>query len=533
MKALVLIAMLIATGVQAAVDFEQIVSLIKNNPTTGKPTQNLEELVGNLPLELRSNYTFIYQSRGPHGGLGDPKASAVDRLYPRAVLFSNDGKVTLAFTSHPKKPGYNVVEAIRYRDEGARFELYRYALAEAAPEEHIDPSNGIANPQSCLRCHGQDPRPISDSYPLWPGFYGSVRDTFPKGSKELKWYKKFLASTAKTGPFKNLVWLKDTSVPPYLDPKHYDPNSAEGAIEEMKFLPNTRLGMAWTELNRKRIQRKIKSSPLYKTYRYALLSGFLGCEGMPISEGEINKTYSEIAIENEDRIKRLGTHPQGPNQGSLDMMELAFYGNAVQVDYLARVLKVSRSDWAMAFEKDSFSFFDGILSGIHDGMDFYMKEDFMLEMLRDVAQEEPAFKPYFQSYLAYTTMNYPFGERLDFTSALQACSLLKEKVKVTLPELPVTNTEKKKISKLGNFPFARCVNCHEGEKAIEIGRKIPFRDVTELAKALKQPAVSGELLFDDILQRVSVRGAAQMPPHGNPLTEEEVKNMRRYMEAVL
>ena len=259
----------IAVAAQAAVDFSQVETLLKKS-------KNLDELVSALPLELRSNYTFIYQSRGPHGGLGNEKASAVDKTHPRAVLFSADGKVTLAFTSNPNKPGYNVVEAIRYKEEGAKFELSRYALGEASAEEQADPSNGKINPESCLRCHGQDPRPISDSYPLWPGFYGSVRDAFPKGSKELKWYKQFLSTTAKTGPFKNLVWLKDTSVPPYLDPKQYDPNASEGPIEEMKYLPNTRLGMAWTELNRKRIFRKIKASPLYRTYRYALLSGFLG-----------------------------------------------------------------------------------------------------------------------------------------------------------------------------------------------------------------------------------------------------------------
>jgi hypothetical protein len=513
--------------------YDNLQSLLNKNAETGAPVQDVDELIPLLPLELRSNFTFIYQSRSPHGGLGEESQRVVDPLHPRLVLFSDDGKLVLAFNGNPDKSGYNILELIHFNDGKSAFEMERFVLPAAVKQ---NPSlqkqardNRKINPAECLRCHGQDPRPITDSYPLWPGFYGSVRDTFPKDSPELPLYKKFLnqQKNASSGPYRRLNWPQGTSTPPYLDPLHYDPETIEGSLDEFKFLPNTRLGMALTELNRKRLQRKLKASKHYDDYKYGLLAGFLGCQNLPIGERAIYGTYSKLDSENKDRLHRLGYVPLGPGARELDMMELGFYGNAVQLSYLARALEISQADWSLAFEENSLSFFDGILSSIHEDKDFYLKEDFILEMLKDLTGEDKAFVPFFKTVAVYSELGLRFGERLDFESALKACPLLMERQKVTGQPLPpfegegIQNSEEaltaevilKKLQIKGT-PFGRCLSCHEGGAALFTGRKIAFENPSELRTALgRKSASSDRSLFDEILQRLQPEVVGHMPPH--------------------
>ena len=58
---------------------------------------------------------------------------------------------------------------------------------------------------------------------------------------------------------------------------------------------------------------------------------------------------------------------------------------ATQIDYLTRVLELDRRDWSLAFEDHSLSFFDGILIGILGNESFYFKEDFINEILGEIA----------------------------------------------------------------------------------------------------------------------------------------------------
>ena len=56
---------------------------------------------------------------------------------------------------------------------------------------------------------------------------------------------------------------------------------------------------------------------------------------------------------------------------------------------------VDRSDWSMAMEPGSLTFFDGVLSGISNGKSYYLKEDLILEMLAHLRMREPVFAKYF------------------------------------------------------------------------------------------------------------------------------------------
>lgn len=517
-----------ADKVRAPKAYLDLVSLLEGKTKTGKKPESLEDLLPLLSEELVSNFTFIYQSRSPHGGLGTEVENAVDPLHPRTVLFTRDGKLTVAFNGNPEKPGYNILEVIYFDDSNARFHLTHFALPKASPNSI---KNGERDPEQCLRCHGADPRPITDSYPLWPGFYGSVRDTFPKGSPELPWYRKFLKEESGKGPYRFLKMPKGTSVPPYLDPKDYDKNLVEAPVHEMALLPNTRLGMAWTELNRKRIQRKLMASPLYAKYKYNALSDLLGCELRSPKEGSYDAVYQRLYQENQDRLIRIGYHPEGPAKNGLDMMELGLYENIYDIERMAETLSVDSSDWSLAFEGQSLSYFDGILSSVVGEKNFYLKEDFIQEILKDIARVDVEFRPYLGTYSIYQDEGYPFGERLDLERALGSCEVLKRKTvkRIDLAYAVAPPSMKELPSKPASALLQRCTQCHAGIVSLLVGRKIPLEDPESLANVLTSKAKSGISIHEEIAKRISMHGPGQMPPFGERLSPQERDTLLGYL----
>ncbi len=71
-----------------------------------------------------------------------------------------------------------------------------------------------------------------------------MQDRFLPQSKELRDYQKFLAHKDE-GVYRALTFVGGTPVPPYF----VDPAIVES--DRIDLMPNTRLGMALTELNRK------------------------------------------------------------------------------------------------------------------------------------------------------------------------------------------------------------------------------------------------------------------------------------------
>lgn len=394
----------------------EVKTILNSDLKTGKPLESIEQLIPLLPLELRKNFTFVYNSRSPF------KAS-ISADFPRVILFSSDARYILTFTGNPEKPGYDILETLSFNDQKSEFELEAFTLPAARKRKDY----GALDTQNCQRCHGTDSRPIFDSYPLWPGFYGSIQDTFPPnsvGKTELNNYQKFLSSNAKSGVYKDLIFTKDSPVSPFLNPQVFRSDKVEGNLNDFRFLPNTRLGMALTELNRKRIYRKLLSSPKFIKKEKYILSRLLNCS---VSQEKLNSETIEaqIGIENTDRRVRLGVHDDDASDFSLDMEELKFIDSLTVIKWVADFSNVSFSDWSMAFESNSFSFFDGILSGMHKGRSYYLKEDLIYEILKKFANQDPKFSPFFVSNPVYQWLGYPFGNRIDIGKARKSCSLLK------------------------------------------------------------------------------------------------------------
>ena len=398
-------------------DVARLEELLRSNPATNRPVDSVAELVPLLPRYMRMNFTFVYDSRSPF-------RSSISPDHPRVIMFTPDARLVLTFTTDPAQPGLDLLESLSFDDGTARFDLRSYLLP-AAERRSWRPSEIATN---CAGCHGADPRPIFDSYPLWPGFYGSVLDAFQNdrlGAEELQRYRIFLANAAKTEPFKSLIFPSGSTVSPYLDPKLTRAGTVELDTATMQFLPNTRLGMALTELNRERVYRKLSAGPNFRSGEKTALAELLDCQSAPSPAVATLQTIADqLQHENAMRLQRLGLQPGEARPDVDTMQELKFARELAEIDDVAKRIGVDRSDWSMALEPRSLSFFDGILSGIEGDKSYYLKEDLIAEMLAGLSKREPEFDRYFAMDWVFAEQGYPFGDRVDLKKALASCPLL-------------------------------------------------------------------------------------------------------------
>jgi hypothetical protein len=359
----------------------------------------------------------VYDSRSPF-------RSGISPEYPRVIMFTDDARMVLTFIGDERQPGFDLLETMSFDYESAKFELHAYLLP-AAERKSWRPS---ASDAKCSRCHGADARPIFDSYPLWPGYYGSVQDTFPHdriGQKEANNYAAFAAGAAKTGVYKDLIYPAGTPISPYLDPRLFHDNTVTLQPKLFPYMPNARLGIALTELNRQRIYRKLTEGEGFAANEKRLLAKLLECrsEDRP-DRAAMQSIEAELRSENAARLKRLGLLPGDPKKARNDMQELQFVRELAEIDWVAKEAGVDRSDWSMAMEDGSLAFFDGILSGIYNGKSYYLKEDLIFEILSHLRDREPAFRKFFAWSNVFDDQGYPFGHRVDLGRAAQSCALL-------------------------------------------------------------------------------------------------------------
>jgi hypothetical protein len=395
----------------------RLLELLRENPATGRPVDSMRELVPLLPDELRRNFALVYKSRSPFHAEISPQ-------YPRVILFTDDARLVLTFIGDERHDGADLLETMSFDDSTAKFEL-RARLLPAAERRAWRPSPDAKN---CARCHGADPRPIYDAYPLWPGYYGSVLDTFPRdrlGTKEASDFAAFTAKTAKAGVYKDLLYPTGSPVSPFLDPKLLKANTVELDSTLLPYLPSARLGMALTELNRKRIYRKLAAGPAFAAREKEMLAMLLECrESDRPDPRAVRSIEGQLVRENVARLKRQGLVPGDVVTIHSQMSELLFPRELAEIDWVARRAGVDRSDWSMAMERNSLAFFDGILSGIYDGKSYYLKEDLIFELLSHLAEREPVFRDYFAPENVFAMYDYPFGRRINLGKAAMSCPLL-------------------------------------------------------------------------------------------------------------
>ena len=227
--------------------------------------QSVEDFLGILPSvggeDFLHQYVLMFHSRS--------RQKATFQA-PRAILFSPEHEFVMTFNSEGDQ-----IEMMQFNRQEQAFEFFEVDFSTYPPQV------SSINPENCLHCHRQDPRPNWDHYPFWAGMYGGDDDLLTRHIGELT--KKYGESFHETMPaekkddYSDLFETREGQE--YMAFLRERPNhSRYSHLRHLNFKGYRahRPGLVLTELlvnlNRKRIERKLdaifRESPASK---YAIL----------------------------------------------------------------------------------------------------------------------------------------------------------------------------------------------------------------------------------------------------------------------
>ncbi|MGE3973920.1 MAG: hypothetical protein AB7F59_05265 [Bdellovibrionales bacterium] len=220
--------------------------------------KTVDALIPLLPAVLRQNHVLVHGSRS---------RQTSSLMAPRVILFTKfadfrphhpTSGLALAFNGGGEAMADHSVEVIEYNPQVRGFELHEITFDKAGVQA---PQFSGTNPSRCLMCHRADPRPNWDSYPFWPGVYGSIHTppALPRlsiGQEEINQYLQFKADTSEHPRYKSLNLPAD--------------------IKQLA-LNNTFMGLGFAYQNYGRVRRQIDQTNLLPKYKYYIQGLFAGC----------------------------------------------------------------------------------------------------------------------------------------------------------------------------------------------------------------------------------------------------------------
>src|SRR5438105_3065394 len=231
-------------------DFAALLTLVRS-----QDIGSVEELLAALPAPQRSRYALMFESRSLQGATPEN---------PRVILFGPDARIILTFNGSPAQRGFRVVETMEFDDGQKEFRLRELVFPDpAAGAGQVQVSE--VNPRHCARCHGAPPRPVWDSFPLWPGAYGE-RYGARLSTRERTGLAAFLARQPTHARYRQLL-----AVQRFADPGTFRPSARSQYAAVAQEPPNAELGIALARLQSQSIARELARRPAFASYQYALL----------------------------------------------------------------------------------------------------------------------------------------------------------------------------------------------------------------------------------------------------------------------
>jgi len=140
--------------IKGVMDFIQ-----KNKITT------ITGLLNDLPEHFRNNFSLVEHTKGE---------GQSNLRFPRIVLFGSDGTFLMNISTKPDDPKYNLLDCAELNENNGVWEFSQFDFTEEQPKLH-------RNPASCIRCHGENPRPVWGTNMDWPGVFGDNEAAGPNG----------------------------------------------------------------------------------------------------------------------------------------------------------------------------------------------------------------------------------------------------------------------------------------------------------------------------------------------------------------
>ena len=350
-------------------DFDSLANIIKSGRV-----KSVDDLIPLLPDELKSNYTYIRDSLSMQGASDD---------LPRALLFTNNGKLVLTFNGSEKQMGGNTIEAMQFRSDTRQFEMHEIMFTGGKA------SFSETNPPACIGCHtgvaNLGPRPNWSRYQNWPGLFGSDDDRIVDANDKL-----LLEQIAQKPRYKSLLHRQDQPLWPYSSVN-------KGEFETR---PNLRISLLLNRLNAQRLAA-IFESKKYRPYLPAVLFSSARCDAA--ADPEVSQDIKEIMTRNP--MARL-------NFNLPTTIPIYDRGNDTPVVQLLSSLGIHPSDFNMAHRNGDYDgrttldygpYFDN--DGVDDALPLLASR-----IADDLAASDPAFASKYDSSLNSLSVYDPGGK---------------------------------------------------------------------------------------------------------------------------
>ncbi len=499
-------------GQAAGFDFASLQSLLSH-----QDIGSVEELIAALPAAQRNRYALVFESRSLQGASPEN---------PRVILFGPDARFIVTFNGSPAQQGFRVVETMEFDDASKEFRLRELLFPErAAGPDQVVVSE--VNPQRCTGCHGAPPRPVWDTFPLWPGAYGE-RYRASLSARERAGLAAFLALQPTHPRYGELLDVKR-----FADPQTFRSSALTQYAGIPAEPPNAELSVYLGRLQSQSIARQLVRQPGFDLYRYALLGlADTAC-------GRLADFYPGALWRTQrSGFERFARDSAASNarQAQLKAARAAFSGAAgavdrttndnalVQLRFVAEsALGISTRSWTLALERGTYDFTMPPLPG----------QALRETLLAEVATRDATIR---DLSLYWTSSD---GDRY--------CSYLKRRSRTALsstdgadgvlaPDAAATPAGAAAAPTVtaANAPAAAtiarpaalqlCVSCHETGMA----PPLPFSSPAQLMQQLRvRPSAHGTLI-DEIRFRLSSAAGAQHMPLGLNLSDAERESLEAY-----
>jgi hypothetical protein len=506
------------SGSGTGLTFDQVETLIQQqNP------KSVEETLALLPKSSFGQYALVYSSRSLQGATP---------LNPRAIVYDRKSGLTFAFNGDSKEDNFNTLEFMQFDQNTKKFELHEVTF--------LGGKATISKPDTCLKCHGDNPHPIWDSYFLWPGVYGS-EDANLVGDEK-----------------KNLVkWIAARAAHPryqYLFAGQVSGLTTQSPDGHSITLGAQSLGMILSHQNFQAIALEFQSDPKLASFRYALIAAgacpdesiddFLPMEVKASADQTFQKVNESVEraikksfVDRIDRTRALDTTGDFESRVSDNIKIVAKGGTPTDIEAIALVARYrylvenfgsATPNWSLEFKPPgsnlkTYAMNDGYR--INGGL-----PDLWKTLLNPVADAD--LYATFESAPAYPA-----------APPTSVCAKLKEKSLATLsgakrgdqkitlsPEaLTIEDTGEAKAPAISQV-FNACLLCHVVPPGSDTSfPQFPFNNVEKLKARLGETGYPNGTLAQEILFRISTKGDQQMPPGGS-LSSSEVDTIKKFVD---
>lgn len=396
---ILLIFLTLFTSVFASITDDIKTLVLKKNALT------IDEVVTQLPEDLRKNFTLVYKGRA---------LLQTSYEFPAAILFGKDGKVLLSFNGSPTHRGYSSLDVLEYNETSQEYKASRFLFSPSARElKAARTAERIGNtdvhyepkPRTCMGCHGMPEHPIFESsYPEWKGFYGSERDHLygTHLKPEIEGFERFRLIGKPTPRYQALIFPSEngSSMSPYMD---------EGtSLSAHEYRPNLVFGSYLVRTNAKTIFKYMKRSPEFEKYKALLTMSLQKCSLAQLDQGSITLIDGLAAKVRKDS--------QSLKLNSSYFLNPELHLNRSVAAKLISIMGISSDFWNLAVRGNGRSPEYGYWSGYGDTLSFVHAE-----LIRDLFGVE------MNSYYQEVKFNESFGDAYEARDQASSCDLIWKK----------------------------------------------------------------------------------------------------------